>query len=73
MCKQLNQWPLHIIEAVAPLTLPSPDMQKQLALLPDPLEQLDSSATNLGDNLAKACVNCWSNGLEDYSHLLDEC
>jgi hypothetical protein len=98
MCKQSDQWPPHIIEAVAPPALPSPDMRKQLALLPDPLEQPDSllsSATNLaagnsclelprteelggfvrtvGDNLAKACVNCWSNGLEDYSHLLDEC
>ncbi len=91
-CKQSDQWPPHILEAVAP---PSPDVRKQLA---DPLEQLDplaSSATNLaagnscldlprtdelggfvrtaGDNLAKSCVNCWSKGLEDYSHLLGEC
>ena len=91
----LDQCPHHILEAVAPPTLPSPDV----APLPDPLKQLNSSATqaaanscldlgmarlpraeelggfirSAGDNLAKSCVNCWSNGLEYRSHPLDEC
>jgi hypothetical protein len=36
-------------------------------------EELGGFVRTAGDNLAKSCVNCWSNGLEDYSHLLDEC
>jgi hypothetical protein len=95
ICSPPDQCPHHISEAVAPPTLPSPDV----APLPDPLKQLNSSATlaaanpcldlgmaglpraeelggfirTAGDNLAKSCVNCWSNGLEYHSHPLDEC
>jgi hypothetical protein len=95
ICSPPDQCPHHISEAVDPPTLPSPDV----APLPDPLKQLNSSATlaavnscldlgvaglpraeelggfirTAGDNLAKSCVNCWSNGLEYHSHPLDEC
>jgi hypothetical protein len=83
--------------------LPSPDVRKQLALVPDPLrepapsasfaihlaaansclvfgkagftraEELGDLIRTAGNNLAKSCVNCWSNGLEYHSHHLDEC
>ena len=36
-------------------------------------EELGGFVRTAGDYLAKSCVNCWSNGLEYYSHLLDEC
>ncbi len=92
-----------IPEDLALPALPSPDVQKQLALVPDPLKEPAPSASftihlaaansrlvfgkagftsaeelggfirTAGDNLAKSCVNCWSNGLEHHSHHLDEC
>ena len=36
-------------------------------------EELGGFIRTAGDNLAKSCVNCWSNGLEYHSHRLDEC
>lgn len=102
MCKQPDQGLLYIPDGLAP-PASSPDMQRQLALLPDPFKQPAPSASfsthlaaansclevgkagfthaekiggfirTAGDNLAKSCVNCWSNGLEYHSHPLHEC
>jgi len=103
MSKQPGQG-LHCIpKDLALPALPSPNVQKQLALVSDPLKEPAPSASftihlaaansrlvfgkagftsaeelggficTAGNNLAKSCINCWSNGLEYHSHHLDEC